>query len=582
MSPSDLKNNNPSVPILVGITGHRDIIQDDIPKLKSAISREYDQLKAICGNCNIVVILALAEGADRIAAQVALDQGLELWAVLPMPRAEYEKDFTDPASLIEFRDLLRGAINVIELPILNHVGKPTVSFDEINRVLQYEQLGLFISSNCHILLALWDGVESGKRGGTANVVNMRRGKPDLLNPTIIYSRSYLPIGYGIQIRTPRQSQPVILEEPYTSCPIVPDSWMPAGRAREMFEKIIHNICELNHDIKSQTQDYSEMIEKSRRYLFNNQGNIPSAESIKKYIDYYSLLDSLANRFKAARVKTITLLFVLVISAFFWLELHLKILPMISGFPRVIVALVYLILISPILLLYRRAKKGRYDEKHEDYRVLAEALRVQTVWSLSGLSNKVYDYCVPKQAGELSWIRIALFGWIFPYANDSSLRESDYEFVRVKWVEGQRDFYKRSSEKNTRAVKRIAKFGTTLIITCVIMALLLCLPALSPYSAKEGIAMWVSRCLGVIGTLFLVLAAARYQYADMLAWKEQIQQYTRMGQLFDLANKTLRHLASLGHSNEIQDVLYSLGKEALTEHGDWLIMHRARPLEVPRL
>jgi hypothetical protein len=30
--------------------------------------------------------------------------------------------------------------------------------------------------------------------------------------------------------------------------------------------------------------------------------------------------------------------------------------------------------------------------------------------------------------------------------------------------------------------------------------------------------------------------------------------------------------------EIQDFLYALGKEALDENAEWLILHRARPLE----
>ncbi len=37
--------------------------------------------------------------------------------------------------------------------------------------MQYAQAGIFISSHCHILLALWDGHESELLGGTAQVVS---------------------------------------------------------------------------------------------------------------------------------------------------------------------------------------------------------------------------------------------------------------------------------------------------------------------------------------------------------------------------------------------------------------------------
>jgi hypothetical protein len=47
-------------------------------------------------------------------------------------------------------------------------------------------------------------------------------------------------------------------------------------------------------------------------------------------------------------------------------------------------------------------------------------------------------------------------------------------------------------------------------------------------------------------------------------------------------------SSLVHSNEqaglasTQRVLRRLGIEALAEHADWLLMHRERPLELPKM
>ena len=65
----------------------------------------------------------LARGADRLAAEIALDLGYELNVPMPFPQAEYEKDFTgiDPTKepyapelsadedLAEFRALLQRA-----------------------------------------------------------------------------------------------------------------------------------------------------------------------------------------------------------------------------------------------------------------------------------------------------------------------------------------------------------------------------------------------------------------------------------------------------------------------------------------
>ena len=52
----------------------------------------------------------LAEGADRLAAAAALDEGFALHAAMPFPHAEYKKDFAeDPASLAAFQGLLGRA-----------------------------------------------------------------------------------------------------------------------------------------------------------------------------------------------------------------------------------------------------------------------------------------------------------------------------------------------------------------------------------------------------------------------------------------------------------------------------------------
>ena len=37
----------------------------------------------------------------------------------------------------------------------------------------------------------------------------------------------------------------------------------------------------------------------------------------------------------------------------------------------------------------------------------------------------------------------------------------------------------------------------------------------------------------------------------------------------------------GKRHEAQELLIELGKEALGENGDWMLLHRERPLEVPK-
>ncbi|MCP4679907.1 MAG: hypothetical protein GY854_31325, partial [Deltaproteobacteria bacterium] len=179
-------------------------------------------------------------------------------------------------------------------------------------------------------IALWDGNEIAKRGGTDDVVSMRKGCPGPANPTVFYSRSALPIGYGIQIVTPRQSREDVQGEPYSRSPIIPDSWEYSDqteekeinkRAEEMLAKIVSNTQALNSDMRNQTRKHRKSVERSRGYLAENQKGLPEDESVQQLIAYYSVVDSLAIRFKRYRVRAITALFALIVSAFIWFELH---------------------------------------------------------------------------------------------------------------------------------------------------------------------------------------------------------------------------------------------------------------------
>src|SRR5262249_56005815 len=68
----------------------------------------------------IVVLSALAEGADRLVARVALAHGAYLIAPLPMPLEEYRRDFEPglkPGNVAEFDALLEKAIAAPVMPL---------------------------------------------------------------------------------------------------------------------------------------------------------------------------------------------------------------------------------------------------------------------------------------------------------------------------------------------------------------------------------------------------------------------------------------------------------------------------------
>lgn len=185
------------LPLIFGVSGHRDLRIADVPQLREQLFRVFARFRAAYPHTPFQLLTPLAEGADRLAAEVALESGISLFVPLPMERKEYERDFAAAESLAEFRALLAVAESHWEIPIRE---KPVPE----NRTAQYAAVGDFIARSSHILILLWDGTDNRKIGGTAWV---RRRREHWVNAATGPSRSIDQIGYGptIQVVTPRAS-----------------------------------------------------------------------------------------------------------------------------------------------------------------------------------------------------------------------------------------------------------------------------------------------------------------------------------------------------------------------------------------
>jgi hypothetical protein len=144
----------------IGVTGHRvvpaeliDHVRDGLRALLSAYEGPLEALSC------------LAEGADQIFADIALDCGADLTVVVPS--GDYEQTFADPAALEGYRRLKSLATQEV---LMGH----THSTDEA-----YYAAGAFIADACDRLVAVWDGRPARGRGGTGDIVAYarERGKP---------------------------------------------------------------------------------------------------------------------------------------------------------------------------------------------------------------------------------------------------------------------------------------------------------------------------------------------------------------------------------------------------------------------
>ena len=147
--------------MVVSVTGHRDLIDKEIANIEAEVKEFLSSL----GSDSLIVYSALAEGADMLVARVAKDLGVELRVLLPYCKIEYIKSFSSVESAKAFSNLLKYA------------SKVEVVCDSTKRGTTkcYEELGVELCKRADILLALWDVVDNGKKGGTADVVKYFKG-----------------------------------------------------------------------------------------------------------------------------------------------------------------------------------------------------------------------------------------------------------------------------------------------------------------------------------------------------------------------------------------------------------------------
>ena len=564
-----------AIPLVVAVTGHRDLVPEEAPTIREKVRELLEDLRGKYPDRRLRLMSPLAEGADRLAAEVALEMGVELIVPLPMPRDLYVRDFETEESLRQFDDLCEKANEILYLPLARKNSLEDIEEYGPARDLQYAQVGIFLCAHCHILLAIWDGKFTDDLGGTGQVVRFHHD--DIME--------------GFTDHSAASQQMLVDDESDLVYHIVCSRDRPGGKPHRDFKPL-----QTWWFTKDEEKPRSTSIPYQHRLIFERSGEF--SRDAKRYghrigSECYPLYDEREVDYLPDGIKTIHYLFC--ISD--WLAIFYQ--------KRVLFALkathILAFLMGLMFILYTDwasantymfaflaffalaygvqwlANRSAWNRKYLDYRALAEGLRVQFYWAAAGVTSEneskfTHDNFLQTQDPELGWIRnIMRVAGTRCDAQPKTSRKG-LKFVLREWIgdsdSGQLGYYRRKADERLQRSRRtelLSKAG--LIVSVLVVVAMIVFDETMPESMADQLMV-------LMGSV-LLLVGIRQGYAFSTAENELIKQYEFMLRIFRNAK---RRLDGADSNKERRQVLRALGGSSLDEHAEWILMHRDRSID----
>jgi len=570
----------PVLSLCVGVTAHRDLVAAEIPAIEAAVGAFFRGLMEDFPDLPLKLLTPLAEGGDQLAARVAISQGIPFVAMLPMQQHEYERDFTSGTALSEFRTLLSAATQVITLPPAPAEGHSPGPDGEAERARQYAQLGVFLSNHCQVLLALWDGKPGLELGGTGQVVNyhltavMQGFQADSSHASLLADNEN-DLVHHIVCSRDRPGGDV-----EAGLNALESSWFssrPGGARTDTIPGVYQRMLGRLQQFGRDWQQKEETISARSRSLLEQVSGIDIPAGALLTDRFFQAADGLAVHYQRrvnSSLKATHALAILMGVVFLLYSEYDGSKFMVLGFLALFFAGVAMHIIG---------ESREWHRKYLDYRALAEGLRVQLYWNLSGVVDAesagfAYDSFLQKQDVDLGWIRHVMRLASMQRDRGCPADPGGVAWVIDHWIgepargEGQLAYYSRKQLHNTSRFRRTRMLGSLCLWSGILIAVLLFLLG---GSADEGQRKMLMILMGVLP----LVAGIWDAYSHKKAEKELIKQYGFMSAVFSRARKLLDESGDLAFQRR---VLKALGQAALDEGAEWLLMHRERPLEHGRI
>lgn len=484
------------IPIFIGVTGHRDVRtdEDDEQKMKAAVKKAMNDICKDFKYTDFVLLTALAEGADRIAAEAVMEMAEEqkknktgskfrFAVILPMDESKYFK--SDELSFVKEK-FMKSKHCAFVYRIPEQEKSPSdgkISDDD----LHYRETARFISDNTFATIALWDGLinDSNSAGTGVAVRDSLHGKSYHLSS---FPRITIPETRPIyHIYCPRRGEKPCAELDHKMRCLFPEPLLETGEkwfslnGKSLDEKIAlfkpNRHHEKGEDREKKVRLHLKAIDcynrdsvKYARYIENKK--YPLNKAVSEWYsslcfenskttngtvlpvmphtticeEHYMTADALARKYQKKRKFNI--FWIVWVAGFAYISLNI----FSDLIQHPVLLLMYLALFALAFIIHLHEKKKRLHSRFVDYRALAEGLRVQYFWynadirdidtkhMSSTYSNSesaepalTQNYYLRRQKGQIEWIRLAIRSINLLALANYNKKEHSADLERVKTV-----------------------------------------------------------------------------------------------------------------------------------------------------
>ncbi len=477
-------DGKPIYPYIVAVSGHRNFntnpnnglpiytdeqIKTTFKRLLTSLAKKWDKVSG--KTAPLILLMGMADGADQIAAEAALELAdqyyVKVLAVLPMHESIFINTLDNKP---RFQAILEKVDGIIRLPLADeNVGKEAELADmnkgnqssAARRDRQYAILAEFLTLHSHTVFAFWDGIDKPEnKGGTSVAVRFKlEGSPadsvlghsdSLTFPTvgpivqILIAREYkksenienrehpYPLSLTGESTPPvflwtRENQPPLERSVIKSDQKLKDLDVLADLPE--FDVVLPRLGQANRDSVRRYPSIEKDLPQSIKSLGVEIGQYDLETDV--LVNHYSVMDQLSQLFQRY-TNRISFIYVSALFAFLFLG------GILSSFWGVrqnqwgesakssfnflwangsespydcMFCLTVLFWGAFLFLvgLFCFATWKQFHRRYHRYRALAEALRVQIFWRVVGMRNAVSGYYRSHQVDDLVWLRCALNG-----------------------------------------------------------------------------------------------------------------------------------------------------------------------------